>query len=56
MQTRISENYLPRQANQARMGNDASPVGTALMSRVFKHFSRLGNEARKKKMTKEERF
>jgi hypothetical protein len=55
MQTRISENYLPRQANQARMGNDASPVGTALMSRVFKHFSRLGNEARKKKMTKEER-
>lgn len=42
----------PRQANQARIGNNASPVGTALLSRCFKHLSRLGNEARTKKMSK----
>ena len=52
---RIAENYNPRQANQARMQNNASPVGTALMSRVFKHMSRLGNNARQQKMTKAER-
>jgi len=55
MQKHIAEKCQVRQANQARMNNNASPVGTALLSRVFKHMSRLGNEARKKKMTKEER-
>lgn len=55
MQKQMAENCQPRQVNQARMSNNASPVGRALLSRVFKHMSRLGNEARKKKMTKEER-
>lgn len=55
MQARIADNFNPRQANQARMNNHASPVGTALLSRVFKHMSRLGNDARKRKMTREER-
>jgi hypothetical protein len=32
----------PRQANQARPNNYASPVSSKLMGRVFKHFSRLG--------------
>lgn len=55
MQKQMTENCQPRQANQARMSNNASPVGTALMSRVFKHLSRLGNDARKRKLTKEQR-
>ena len=55
LQKQIAEKCQVRQANQARNGNHASPVGTALLSRVFKHLSRLGNEARKRKMTKVER-
>lgn len=55
MRSRIAENFNPRQANQARNGNNASPVGIALLSRVFKHLSRKGNEARKRKMSKVER-
>lgn len=55
MQARITDNYNPRQANQARNNNHASPVSTAALSRVFKHLSRLGNEARKRKMTKVQR-
>jgi hypothetical protein len=55
MRKQMAEKCQPRQANQARAGNHASPVGTALMSRVFKHMSRLGNEARSRKMTKVER-
>jgi len=46
MQTRISENYNLRQANQARPNNHASPVSTALLSRVFKHLSRSATKAR----------
>lgn len=55
MQKQIAENCIPMQSNQARNGNHASPVGTALLSRCFKHLSRLGNEARSRKMTKAER-
>lgn len=55
MELRISENYNPRQANQARRGNHASPVSTVMLSRCFKHLSRLGAEGRMRKMTKEER-
>jgi hypothetical protein len=55
MQARIAENYNPRQANQARMGNNASPVSIALLSRCFKHLSRSGGKARMRKMTKEQR-
>jgi hypothetical protein len=46
MRQRISENYLPRQATQARMNNHASHISIALQSRVFSHFWR---EARKKR-------
>lgn len=45
----------PRQANQARMGNNASPVSTQVLSRAFKHLSRLGVKARQRKMSKAER-
>lgn len=55
MLNRISENYNPRQANQARNRNAASPVSTAVLSRVFKHLSRKGNEKRWSKKSPEER-
>lgn len=55
MTQRIAENYNPRQANQARMGNEASPAGTHMMGRVFRHFAKLGGKARMSKMSKEER-
>lgn len=55
MRARIAENYNPRQSNQARTNNNASPVSTLVLSRAFKHLSRLGGKARMKKMTKEER-
>src|ERR1700687_870627 len=56
MQAKIKKKLMhPRQANKARMANNASRVGTALMSRCFKHLSRLGNEARNRKMGKEAR-
>ena len=55
MQKQIAENCQPRQANQARMSNHASPVSTHLMGRVFKHFSRLGVKARFRKMSKRQR-
>lgn len=45
MRARISENFNPRQANQARPNNHASPVGTALASRVFRHFAKQGGKA-----------
>jgi hypothetical protein len=56
MQKAIAENCQPRQANQARMSNHASPVSTHMMGRVFKHFSRMGVKARFKKMSKKERI
>lgn len=55
MRRRIAENFIPRQANQARMGNHASPISSQLLSRVFKHLSRKGGQARMRKMTKAER-
>lgn len=55
MQKQIAENCVPMQANQARNGNHSSPVSTALLSRCFKHLSRLGVKARMKKMTKKQR-
>lgn len=55
MRIRIAENYNPRQGNQARMNNSASPAGTYMMSRVFKHFAKLGGKARMAKMTPKER-
>ena len=46
MRRRIAENFIPRQANQARMGNYSSPPGTHMYSRVFKHFAQKGGKAR----------
>ena len=54
MLERISENYLPRQANQARNRNHASPVGTAVLSRIFTPLARKGGKAAMAKKTKEE--
>jgi hypothetical protein len=56
MKTRIADNFIPRQANQARAGNHSSPAGRHMMSRVFKHLSKKGGKARMAKMTKTERF
>lgn len=56
MQAMIEKQLIePRQANQARPNNNASPVSSKLMGRVFKHFSRLGVKARMRKMTKAQR-
>lgn len=45
MRARIADNFNPRQAQQARPNNHASPVGTALASRVFRHFAKKGGKA-----------
>lgn len=55
MLQRIKENYNPRQGNQARMGNSASPVSAALLSRCFKHLSRKGGKKRWGNSSKKER-
>lgn len=55
MTQRIADDFLPRQSNQARMGNEASPAGTRMMGRVFRHFAKLGGKARMAKMTPKER-
>lgn len=49
MRQRIADNYNPRQGNQARPNNHASPISKHLMSRVYGHFLK---EARKKRWTK----
>jgi hypothetical protein len=54
MKTRISENYNPRQAMQARRQHSASQAGPAVLSRVLKPLAKLGGKARMAKMTKEE--
>lgn len=46
MRVRISENYNPRQGQQARMNNHASAISTQVLSRAFGHVLR---EARKKR-------
>lgn len=54
MRKRIAANFNPRQANQARMNNEASPAGRHMMGRVFRHFAKLGGKARMAKMSKKE--
>ncbi len=51
----IAENFNPRQANQARPRNEASPAGRHMMGRVFRHFAKQGGLARMRKMTKAQR-
>jgi len=46
MKERISANYNPRNANQARKGHAASPACSAVLSRIFKPLARMGGKAR----------
>jgi hypothetical protein len=55
MRKRIAENFNPRQANQARPNNSASPISAAVLSRCFKHLSRKGGVERWRGKSKEER-
>lgn len=54
MKARIADNYNPRQANQARNGHAASPLSTAVLSRVFKPLGRMGGKARWARKSKKE--
>jgi len=54
MQARIAQNFIPRQANQARAGNSASKAGPAVLSRILKPFAKMGGCARMAKMSREE--
>lgn len=49
MQKQIAENCLPRQENQARMGNSASRISPQLKARVYGYFLK---EARKNRWAK----
>lgn len=55
MKQRISENFNPRQANQARPGHSASPASAAVLSRIFKPLARKGGKARWAGKSKKER-
>lgn len=55
MRNQMAEHCQIRQANQARPANSASPVSAQLLSRCFKHLSRLGGKSRWSKKTKQER-
>jgi hypothetical protein len=46
MQTRIAENYNPRQARQARNGHAATLPSTAVLNRVLQPLRRIGGRAR----------
>jgi hypothetical protein len=54
MKARIADNYNPRQATQARPNHSSSPVGTAVLSRIFKPLARKGGKAKFAKMSPEE--
>jgi len=55
MQKQIAEKCQVRQANQARMGNHASPISKPIIDRVFGHFLREGRKKRWVKVSKEKR-
>jgi hypothetical protein len=55
MRARIADNYNPRQANQSRPKHAASPVSTAVLSRVFKPLARQGGKARWNGKSQQER-
>jgi hypothetical protein len=55
MQKRITENYNPRQANQARNGHASTPLSTAVLSRVFKPLGRMGGKKRWERVSKNDR-
>jgi hypothetical protein len=55
MKTRISENYLPRQATQSRQGHASSLPSSAVLSRVLKPLGRIGGKQRWANKTQKER-
>jgi hypothetical protein len=55
MRARIADNYLPRNAQQARPGHSASPASSAVLSRIFKPLAKKGGKARWAKISKKER-
>lgn len=55
MRKQMGETCQIRQANQARPANSASPISAQLLSRCFKHLSRLGGQKRWGKSSKKER-
>lgn len=55
MQKQIAENCLPRQENQARNGNHASTIGSAILSRAFGHILRKARKQRWAGKSKAER-
>lgn len=46
MRVRIAENYLPRQANQARLCHSSTTPSSVVLTRVFKAMGRTGGKAR----------
>lgn len=54
MRKQMAEHVQIRHTNQARYNNHSSPAGTHMMSRVFKHLSKLGGKARMSQMSKSE--
>lgn len=54
MQARIAANFLPREANQARNGNHASPLGMQLKARVLKQLATKGGKTRMSMLSKAE--
>lgn len=55
MVKRASENFIPRQSNQARMGNAASPISAHLRDRVYGHFLKVARKKRWAGTTKKQR-
>lgn len=55
MLKRIADNYLPRQANQARNGNHSSAISSHILSRAFGHILRKARKQRWSGKTKEQR-
>jgi hypothetical protein len=55
MKQRITENYNPRQANQARIGHASTLPSTAVLSRVLKPLGRNGGKKRWAGKSKTER-
>lgn len=47
--------YAERAVNQARLNNNASPVSTGMVSRVFRHFAKQGGRARWRGVAKKAR-
>lgn len=55
MRQRITENYVPRQANQSRPNNHASAISSHVLSRAFGHILRKARKNRWANTTKAER-